>query len=69
MKPPNYTAKVFIVIKESQSIKNATKRIKQILDATWRKIDLKSVVMNLNYLKVKHKKSLLELLQNNEIFF
>ena len=52
MKPPNCTAKEFFVIK-----------IKQMLDSKYKKINLKSIVMNLNYFKDKHKISLLELLQ------
>ena len=63
MKPPNYTTKEFFVIKESCPVRNATKRIKLILDAEYKKINLKSIIMNLNYLKDKHKNSLLELLQ------
>ena len=35
MKPPNYTAKEFFVIKESRPVRNATNRIKQILDAEY----------------------------------
>ena len=33
MKPPNCTAKEFFVIKESRPVRNATKRITEILDA------------------------------------
>ena len=33
MKPPNCMAKEFVVIKESRPVRNATERIKQILDA------------------------------------
>ena len=32
IRPPNSTAKEFLVIKESRSVRNATKRNKQILD-------------------------------------
>ena len=42
-------AKEVFVIKESRCVRNATKRIKQILDAECKKIDLKPIVMNLNY--------------------
>ena len=55
MKPPNCTAKEFFVIKESRPVRNATKRIKQILDAEYKKINLKSIIMNLDYLKDKHR--------------
>ena len=50
----NCTAKEFFVIKESRPVRNATKRIKQSLDAEYKKIDPKSIVMELNHLKVKH---------------
>ena len=69
MKPPNCTAKEFFVIKESCTIRNAAKRIKQILDAKYKKIILNSIIMNLSYLKDKHKNSLLELLQKYEEIF
>ena len=59
-------AKEFFVIKESRPVGNATKRIKQILDTKYKKINLNIKVMSLNYLKVKHKNSLLELLQKYE---
>ena len=39
-------------------------KIKQILDAEYYKIDLKPIIMSLNYLKVQHNKIFLELLQN-----
>ena len=38
MKPPNCTAKEIFVIKESSPIRNASKRMKQILDAEYKKI-------------------------------
>ena len=53
MKPPNCTAKKFFVINDSLPFRIATKRIKQILDAEYKKINLKSIVKNLNYLKDK----------------
>ena len=64
MKPPNCTAKEFFVIKESRPVRIVTKRIKQILDAEYKKIDLKSIIMNLNYLNYKHKNSLLNDFRN-----
>ena len=69
MKPPNYTAKEFFLIKESHPLRNATKWIIQIFDAEYKKINLKSKVMNLNYLKDKQKNSSLELLQKYEEMF
>ena len=46
MKPPNCTAKEFFVIKENRPVQNATKRIKQILDAEYEKINLKTIFMS-----------------------
>ena len=54
MKLPNCTAKEFFVIKESRPITNATKRIKQIFDKKFKKMNIKSTVMNLYCLKDKH---------------
>ena len=43
--------------------------MQQILNTEYKKINLKSIEMTLNYLKDKHKNSLLELLQKyKEIF-
>ena len=47
MKPPNCIAKEFFIIKEIRPDRIATKRIKQILDAGYKKINLISIVMNL----------------------
>ena len=69
MRPPNCTAKEFFVIKESCPVQNAAKRITQSLDAEYKKINLKSIIMNLNYLKDKHENSLLELVQKYEEMF
>ena len=66
MRPPNWTAKEFFVTKESRSLWNVTKRIKLILDAEYKKINLKSIIRNWNYFKDKHRNSLLELLQKYE---
>ena len=55
MKPPNCTAKEFFVIKESRPVQNETKRIKQIFDAEYKKINLTTIVMNLYYFMVKLK--------------
>ena len=63
MKPPENMAKEFFVMKESRPVRNATKRFKQILDAEYKEINLKSIIMNPNHLKDKYKISLLELLQ------
>ena len=53
MKPPNCTAKKIFVIKESLPVRNATKRIKQTLDAEYKKINLK-----INYYELKSFKRL-----------
>ena len=63
MTPPNCKTKEFFVIKENLSVSNATKTIKQFLDAEKKKSNMNTIVMSLNYLKVKHNKSLLKLLQ------
>ena len=55
--------KFFFEIKESCSVGIVTKRIKQILDVEYKKINSKSIIMNVNQLKDKQKNSLLELLQ------
>ena len=57
MKPAKWTTKELLVIIESCLVQNATKRIKQILDAEYNKIHRNSEVITLNYLKVKHKNS------------
>ena len=44
--------------------RSVTKRIKQILDAEYEKINLESMVMNLNYLKDNNKYSLSEIWRN-----
>ena len=67
--PPNCTKKEFFVIKESCLVQNETKKIKQILDTEYIEINLKLLVMNLNYLKSKHNNLLLDLLpKSNKIF-
>ena len=66
MKSPNCTAKEFFIIKESRPVRIATERIKLILDLEYKKINLISIVMNLNYFKDKHKNSLIEFLQKYE---
>ena len=62
MKSPNCTAKEFFIIKKSRPVRNATKSIKLIFDAEYKKINLKSIIMNLNYFNNKHKNSVFELL-------
>ena len=69
MGPLNCMAKEFFVIKERCPVWNATKRTEQILDAENKKINIKSMVMNLNYSKDKHKNSWLDLLQKYEEMF
>ena len=69
MKPPKCTEKEFFVIKESHPVRNLTKRINQILDEEYRKVNLKSIIMNFTYLKHKHKNISLELLQKNKKMF
>ena len=56
-------AKEFFVIKESLPVRNATKSIKQILDTEYKKIILKSIVINIDYLKDNHENLFFKLLQ------
>ena len=67
--PLDCTAKEFFVIKESHTLKQATQRLKQILDAEYKNMYLKSIIVNLTYLKDKYKNSILQLLQKNEEMF
>ena len=53
MKPLNYIAKEFLVIKESRPVRNATKRIKQILDAEYNKLNVKNNNPELQSFKVQ----------------
>ena len=69
MKPSNSTAKEVFVIKESRSFQNAIKIIKQILDAEYSLINLKTILMSLIYSMVKHKNSVSELLHKYEKTF
>ena len=55
IKSPNFTIKDFFVIKESRPVRIVTKGIKLILDAEYKKNNLKSIIMNLNYLLQKYK--------------
>ena len=66
---PNCTIIDFFVINETHPVRNTIKRIKQILNAEYKKINLKTIIMNLNYLKDKYENSLLELLQKYEKMF
>ena len=61
MKPPNCMAKEIFVIKESFPVQNTNKRIKKILDVKYKKINLKTIVMSLNYLKINHKISFIRI--------
>ena len=49
MKPTNCMAKEFFIVKESRLVRNTPKKIKRILDAEYKKINLKSIVMSINY--------------------
>ena len=49
--------KEFFVIKENHPVRNVTENIKQIIDAEYEKINQKTIIMNLNYIKVKRKNS------------
>ena len=49
MKTSNCRAKEFFEIKENCPVRNATKQLKQILDAKHKKVNIKSIVMSLNH--------------------
>ena len=53
MQPPNCKAKKVLVIKKNRPIINKSKRMKLILDSEYKKIDLKSITINMNYLNEK----------------
>ena len=61
IKPPNCMAKEFFAMKENHLVWNSTKTIKQILDAEYKKSNLKTINMSLNHLKVTFENYLLEL--------
>ena len=69
MKPLNCAAKELFIIKENLLVRKVTKKIKQILVAEYKKINLKSIIMSLNYLKEKYYNSLLRLFQKYEKIF
>ena len=69
MKPRDCEIKSHFAIAESNSVKEATGRIKRILDAKYEKANLKQVIKKLNYLTKVEQKGLLNLLQKYETMF
>ena len=69
MKPRDCEIKSHFAIAESNSVKEATGRIKRILDAKYEKANLKQVIKKLNYLTKVEQKGLLKLLQKYETMF
>ena len=50
MKPIDCKMRTHLTIQDSKNVRNATKRIKTILDANYEKANLKKIVNNLKYL-------------------
>ena len=69
MTPRDCEIKSHFAIAESNSVKEATGRIKRILDAKYEKANLKQVIKKLNYLTKVEQKVLLKLLQKYETMF
>ena len=64
MKPKNCTVKGHFAIEESANVQKATLRIKEILDAKYKKANLKEIVKSLNYLAKREQKLMLQVLKN-----
>ena len=54
-------------IQDSKNVRNATKRIKNILDANYKRAYLKKIVNNLKYLSDDKKSLILKLFRGNYI--
>ena len=66
MKSINCKKKTNFTIQESNNIKNATNRIKKILDAKYEKINLKEIIIKLKYLNSNEQHSTYRLLKKQE---
>ena len=69
MKPKDCTVRGHFAIEESVNVKQATSRIKKILDAKYEKANLKQLVKKLNYLTKTEQKLLLKTLRKYESMF
>ena len=49
MKPMDCKMRIYFTIQDSKNVKNATKRMKKILDANYEKANLKKIVSNVKY--------------------
>ena len=61
--------KTHFTIQDSKNVRNATKRIKKILDVNYEKANLKKIVNNLKYLKNDKQSLILKLLRKHEEMF
>ena len=69
MKPIDCKMRTHFTIQDSKNVRNATKRIKKILDANYKKAYLKKTVYNLKYLNNDKQSLVLKLLRKNEQLF
>ena len=58
MKPIDYKMRTHFTIQDSKNVRSATKTVKKILDANYKKVNLKKIVNNLRYL-INDKQSLI----------
>ena len=56
-------------IQDSKNVKNATKRVKKILDVKYKKVNLKKIVNNSKYLNNDKQSHILKLLKKHEEMF
>ena len=66
MNPIDYKMRTHFTIQDSKNVRNATKRIKKILDANYKKVNLKKIVNNLKYLNNDKQSLILKLLRKHE---
>ena len=69
MKPIDCKMTTHFTIQDSNKRRNATKRIKKILDANYKKANLKKIVNNLKYLNNEKQSLILKLLRKHEEMF
>ena len=69
MKPIDCKMRTHFTIKDSKNVRDATKRIKKILDANYKKANLKEIVNNLKYLNNDKQSLIQKLLRKHEEMF
>ena len=69
MRPQDSTIENSYVIHDPEAVKEATSRLTKILDAKYKKADLKQVVQDVPELTAQEKAQLLKLLQTYEDLF